>query len=87
MQAQKLACMQIPKQVTLAIAICHSLHLMQLMPLHVEMIFFSKMIIIEGAPGIGKTTLCKEIAYQWATKQILTSTKLLLFIRLHFVIY
>ena len=25
-----------------------------------------KFILIEGAPGMGKTTLCKEIAYQWA---------------------
>ena len=25
-----------------------------------------KYILIDGAPGMGKTTLCKEIAYQWA---------------------
>ena len=36
-------------------------------------------ILIEGAPGIGKTVLCKEIAYQWATKQFLQD-KLLLFL-------
>ena len=26
----------------------------------------SSMILINGAPGMGKTTLCKEIAYRWA---------------------
>ena len=40
------------------------------------------MIIIEGAPGIGKTTLCKEIAYLWANNQILSDTELVLFISL-----
>ena len=41
------------------------------------------MILIEGAPGIGKTILSKEIAYQWAKKVILKNIKLLflLFIR------
>ena len=39
-----------------------------------------EVIIIEGAPGIGKTTLCKEIAYQWATNQSLAYLKLVLFI-------
>ena len=34
-------------------------------------------ILIEGAPGIGKTTMCKEIAYQWAKRTILTKRKLL----------
>ena len=28
-------------------------------------------ILIEGAPGIGKTVLCKEIALQWANGQLL----------------
>ena len=34
-------------------------------------------ILIEGAPGIGKTVLAKEIAYQWAENELLTSKKLL----------
>ena len=37
------------------------------------------MVLIEGAPGIGKTVLSKEIAYQWATKQLLIH-KLLVFL-------
>ena len=36
-----------------------------------------KRILIEGAPGIGKTILAKEIAYQWANGQILKECKLL----------
>ena len=36
-----------------------------------------KFILIEGAPGMGKTTLCKEIAYQWAKQCLLKDTKLL----------
>ena len=35
-------------------------------------------ILIEGAPGIGKTILSKEIALQWANQVILPSKKLLL---------
>ena len=35
-----------------------------------------KCILIEGAPGIGKTVLAKEIAYQWATNEILTEIKI-----------
>ena len=40
-------------------------------------------ILIEGAPGIGKTILSKEIALQWADKLILQSQQLLflLFLR------
>ena len=34
-------------------------------------------ILIEGAPGIGKTILCKEIALQWSRKDILRSKSLL----------
>lgn len=36
-------------------------------------------ILIEGAPGIGKTILSKEIAFQWANKNLL-SEKVLLFL-------
>ena len=35
------------------------------------------LILIEGAPGIGKTVLSKEIAYQWSNNTILTTVKLL----------
>ena len=34
-------------------------------------------ILIEGAPGIGKSFLLKHIAYLWADKKVLTSSKLL----------
>ena len=41
-----------------------------------------KFILIEGAPGIGKTVLVKEIAYLWACGEILQGKKLyLLFVR------
>ena len=33
--------------------------------------------LIEGAAGIGKSTLCKEIALQWANKNILQNEELL----------
>ncbi|XP_065894687.1 protein NLRC5-like [Dysidea avara] len=36
-----------------------------------------QVVLIEGIAGIGKTILSKEIAYQWATKKMLTDTKLL----------
>ena len=39
-------------------------------------------VLIEGAPGIGKTVLAKEIAYQWAKNQLLPSKKLLLLVLL-----
>ena len=39
-------------------------------------------ILIEGAPGIGKTVLAKEIAYRWADKEVLPDVKLLLLIYL-----
>ena len=35
-------------------------------------------VLIEGAPGIGKSLLLKQIAYLWATKQILQYFKLVL---------
>ena len=37
-------------------------------------------ILIEGAPGIGKSLLLKEIAYMWSTKQILHKFKLVLLV-------
>ena len=37
-------------------------------------------ILIEGAPGIGKTVLAKEIAYQWAKNKLMASKKLLLLV-------
>ena len=42
-----------------------------------------KFILIEGAPGIGKTVLAKKIAYLWATKNLLNDVKVLflLFLR------
>ena len=42
-----------------------------------------KRILIEGAPGIGKTVLSKEIAYQWANGELLQEHKLvfLMFLR------
>ena len=39
-------------------------------------------ILIEGAPGIGKTVLSKEIAYLWASKKVLVSKQLLFLIAL-----
>ena len=35
-------------------------------------------ILIEGAPGIGKTVLAKEIAFQWANNKLLNEKKILL---------
>ena len=35
-------------------------------------------ILIEGAPGIGKTVLAKEIAFQWANNKLLCDKKILL---------
>ena len=42
-----------------------------------------KHILIEGAPGIGKTVLAKEIAYNWAIGELLQDIKILflLFLR------
>ena len=45
-----------------------------------------KRILIEGAPGIGKTVLVKEAAYKWAVGKLLKDKKLLivLFLRDHY---
>ena len=42
-----------------------------------------KLILIEGAPGIGKTVLARRIAYLWAKKELLTNVNILflLFLR------
>jgi len=40
----------------------------------------SEILLIEGAPGIGKTILSKEIAYQWANNNLLQCKKLLLLV-------
>lgn len=42
----------------------------------------SHFTLIEGAPGIGKTILSREIAYQWANKTILADKQLLFLIYL-----
>ena len=42
----------------------------------------TKFILIQGASGMGKTTLCKEITYRWVEKYLLEDTKLLLLIYL-----
>ena len=39
-------------------------------------------ILIEGAPGIGKSILLKEIAYRWGNKQLLKTFKLVLLVHL-----
>ena len=41
-----------------------------------------EVIIIDGAPGMGKTTLSKEMAYQWANGQLLTENSIIFFIYL-----
>ena len=42
-----------------------------------------KSILIEGAPGIGKTVLTKEISYHWANDKILIGMKLFLLVIRH----
>ena len=41
-----------------------------------------KLILIEGAPGIGKTVLAREIAYLWADHKLLTDCKLVILVYL-----
>ena len=41
-----------------------------------------KLILIEGAPGIGKTILAKEIAYLWADNKLLTECIMLILVYL-----
>ena len=43
---------------------------------------YAMSILIEGHPGIGKTTLAKEMCLQWANSQLLTSDKLVLLLML-----
>ena len=40
------------------------------------------LILIEGAPGIGKTVLSKEIAFQWASNNLLSNKKLVFLVSL-----
>ena len=42
----------------------------------------SAFILIEGAPGIGKSVLLKEIAYKWGNKQLLKQFNLVLLVSL-----
>ena len=42
----------------------------------------ANILLIEGAPGIGKTILSKEIAYQWANNNLLQYRKLLFLVYL-----
>ena len=42
----------------------------------------SAFILIEGAPGIGKTVLLKEIAYRWANKKLLHKFEFVLLVHL-----
>ena len=58
----------------------HSKDISELFPDNMPSSYF---LLIEGAPGIGKTVLSKEIAYQWAKNTLLKFKKLvfLLFLR------
>ena len=40
----------------------------------------SSLILIEGAPGIGKSVLLKEISYRWAIKELLQQFELVLLV-------
>ena len=39
-----------------------------------------KTVLIEGISGIGKTILCKEMAYRWSRKELLQSDRLVLLV-------
>ena len=47
-------------------------------PMEEPVVQLPKRILIEGNPGTGKTTLTKEICYQWAAGNLLQSDKLVL---------
>ena len=54
---------------------------------HVQNLFESasencRSILIEGHAGIGKTTICKEICYQWAENNLFITDKLVLLLSL-----
>jgi len=42
----------------------------------------AQFVLVEGLPGIGKTLLLQEIAYNWATGQLLQKFKLALLVQL-----
>ena len=44
-------------------------------------------VLIEGAPGIGKSLLLKQMAYLWGTKQILQKFKLVLLLACVILLY
>ena len=58
----------------------HTTDISELFPNYLASSYF---LLIEGAPGIGKTVLSKEIAYQWAENKVLKCKRLvfLLFLR------
>jgi len=39
-------------------------------------------VLVEGLPGIGKSTLLHEISYKWSTKQLIQKFKLVIFVQL-----
>ena len=44
---------------------------------------FQFVILIEGPAGIGKSTLCKEISLQWASKNVLKNRTLLILLSMN----
>ena len=51
-------------------------------PQHRSDVKFPQTVLIEGAPGIGKTILLKEIAYYWANGTLLKEAKILFLVYL-----